>query len=81
MRFQVGQKVECKLEHDHGTGKILRVLHEYDGLVHAYQVKLDGPLEPGYDLIWADWDCDYQIRKVDDGDHPAKKPWTMEIVD
>jgi hypothetical protein len=81
MRFKVGDKVECKLEHDHATGKIIEVLHNYDGIVHAYQVQLDREIMPGYDMIWADWDCDYQIRKVDDS---AKRPWSMdqmEIVD
>jgi hypothetical protein len=80
MRFRVGQRVECKLEHDHGKGTILKVLHDYDGLVHAYQIKLDQQVMPGYDMIWADWDCDYQIRKVNDD---ANRRWAgqMEIVD
>jgi hypothetical protein len=81
MRFKVGDKVECKLEHEHATGTILQVLHKCEGIVHAYQVQLDVEMAPGYDLIWADWDCDYQIRKVDAG---VKRRWSreqMEIVD
>jgi hypothetical protein len=78
MRFRVGQKVECRLEHSFAAGKILKVLHDYDGLVHAYQVKLDIEVMPGCDMIWADWDCDYQIRKVGDG---AKRSWSMEQME
>jgi hypothetical protein len=79
MRFKVNQKVECRLEKSFAKGKIVKVLHDYDGQVHAYQVKLDREVMPGYgDMIWADWDCDHMIRKVDD---VAKRDWSMEQME
>ena len=71
MRFDEGDKVECFIGPDtYGTGRILRVLHCYDGTTHAYQIQLDrstaSMMGVPYDhaQIWADWDHDYQIRKV-----------------
>lgn len=71
MRFQKGTKVECLIgDGIYGTGKVLEVLHEYDGKVHAYQVQLDRSAAsrmgwPYHNAqIWADWDCDYQIREI-----------------
>ena len=71
MRFGEGDKVECFLGPDtYGTGRVLRVLHCYDGTTHAYQVQLDRSTASKMGVpyaraqIWADWDHDYQIRKA-----------------
>lgn len=70
MRFKVGQKVECLIGSDiWGQGKVKQVLHEYDGTTHAYQVEVDTRtvrrVGCPMNLIWAEWDCDYQIRAID----------------
>jgi hypothetical protein len=70
MRFKVGQKVECLIGSDiWGQGNVKQVLHEYDGTTHAYQVELDmrTARRAGFpiNLIWAELDCDYQIRAID----------------
>jgi MYND finger len=71
MRFTKGTKVECILgEQLYGTGKVVEVLHEWEGLTHPYQVQLDWKTAHKMDMpyhmaqIWADWDCDYMIRKI-----------------
>ena len=75
MRFKVGNRVDCMIgraEWAHGT--VLQVLDEYPrGRLHAYQVKLDPPRQPPYDMIWAEWDNDCQIRALEDKVRPKSR--------
>ena len=72
MRFKVDQKVECMIGPDiWGQGKVKQVLHKCNGTTYAYQVELDkrtvSRLGDPMNLIWAEWDCDYQIRAMNRG--------------
>ncbi|CAB9513372.1 repeat and MYND domain-containing protein 2 [Seminavis robusta] len=71
MRFEKGTKVECPIgDKVYGTGTIIKVLHEYEDCVHAYQVQLDRKTADrmrcpySQAQVWADWDCDFFIRKI-----------------
>lgn len=71
LRFAKGTKVECKIgDNVYGTGRVVEVLHECDGWTHAYEIQLDWTtakkMGVPYHLaqVWADWDCDFMIRKV-----------------
>lgn len=68
MRFKVGVRVECMVgPTEWARGTVVKVLDEYpEGRFHAYQVKLDPPCRPPYNLIWAEWDNDCQIRGLED---------------
>ena len=73
LRFRVGTRVECMIGPDtYGTGRVVRQLYIEDGMSHPapYQIKLDKDtarrmgVPHQHALIYAQWDDDYQIRKV-----------------